>query len=142
MAAFGIIALQFALEVSDNLSATADEASPGRRRYLRARMVVLPELAASGPGICSADARGAGRELVHLAGGVREVIAPIGFEYIRRWRERGWQGLGRVLKSFRDGPTRFSAYDRAPVEHAALSSLARAQRGLPMQHPAMRHGEN
>lgn len=67
---------------------------------------------------------GPGGEVIHLAGNGREVITlDIDFAHVRRCRERGWHGLGQVLKSFRDGPARFSAYDRAPAEHEALRAL-------------------
>lgn len=76
---------------------------------------------------------GPGGEVIHLAGDGREVISlDVDFAHIRRCRERGWQGLGQVLKSFRDGPARFSAYDRAPAEHAALRALGRLEHPQPI----------
>lgn len=54
---------------------------------------------------------GPGGEVIHQAGAGREIIVvDIDLDYVRRVRERGWQGLGQPLKSFRDNPVRYSAY--------------------------------
>lgn len=53
---------------------------------------------------------GPGGELIYRAGKTREIIpVEVDFDYVRRVRRRGWQGLGQPLKSFRD-----SAMDFAP----------------------------
>jgi predicted amidohydrolase len=46
---------------------------------------------------------GPGGEVIHQAGSVREVFpVEVDFELVRRVRRRGWNGIGQVLKSFRD----------------------------------------
>jgi len=67
---------------------------------------------------------GPGGEVVHQAGAGREIIAfEIDFGHVRRCRERGWQGLGQPLKSFRDHAVVFPAYGAARAESAALEAL-------------------
>jgi predicted amidohydrolase len=71
---------------------------------------------------------GPGGEVVHQAGSIREVFAvEVDLDYVRRVRERGWQGLGQVLKSFRDRAVDFPACaDRSrPLE--ALQALGPLQ---------------
>lgn len=54
---------------------------------------------------------GPGGELLHQAGAAREIIAlELDLDYVRRVRERGWNGLCQTLKSFRDTPVSFPAY--------------------------------
>lgn len=58
---------------------------------------------------------GPGGEVIHQAGsGCEIIITEIDLDYVRRVRERGWQGLGQPLKSFRDNPVRYSAYSSRP----------------------------
>lgn len=66
---------------------------------------------------------GPGGEIIHQAGAEREIIpVEIDFDYVRRVRERGWHGLGQVLKSYRDGAHSFPQY--APqAASAALNRL-------------------
>ncbi|UPT62759.1 MAG: carbon-nitrogen hydrolase family protein [Hyphomonadaceae bacterium JAD_PAG50586_4] len=66
---------------------------------------------------------GPGGEIIHQAGAEREIIpVEIDFDYVRRVRERGWHGLGQVLKSYRDGGHSFPQY--APeAASAALNRL-------------------
>ena len=53
---------------------------------------------------------GPGGEVIHQAGQVREVFpVEVDFDYVRRVRRRGWQGVGQVLKSFRDRAVDFPA---------------------------------
>lgn len=48
---------------------------------------------------------GPGGELIHQAATTQEVIpVEIDLDYLRRVRERGWQGLCQTLKMFRDTP--------------------------------------
>ncbi len=69
---------------------------------------------------------GPGGEVIHQAGSGREVIAfEIDFGYLRRVRERGWNGIGQVLKSFRDSKVVFPAYDAGVAPSKALSALGR-----------------
>lgn len=54
---------------------------------------------------------GPGGEVIHQAGAGFEVIAvELDFDYVDRVRRRGWHGLGQPLKSFRDTPIQFPAY--------------------------------
>ncbi len=67
---------------------------------------------------------GPGGEVIYQAGEGREVIAfEVDFGYLRRCRERGWQGLGQPLKSFRDNPVVYPAYAAARAPSEALSAL-------------------
>jgi predicted amidohydrolase len=67
---------------------------------------------------------GPGGEVIHQAGSGREVIAfEVDFAHVRRCRERGWQGLGQPLKSFRDSTVKFPAYNAAPAPSTALDAL-------------------
>ncbi|GGJ95830.1 carbon-nitrogen hydrolase family protein [Luteimonas terricola] len=67
---------------------------------------------------------GPGGEVIHQAGSGREVIAfEVDFAHVRRCRERGWQGLGQPLKSFRDSTVTFPAYNAAPAPSTALDAL-------------------
>lgn len=66
---------------------------------------------------------GPGGEVVYEAGSGRDVIAvELDLGYVRRVRERGWNGLGQTLKSFRDGPTTFPPYREGAVS-ASLNDL-------------------
>jgi predicted amidohydrolase len=61
--------------------------------------------AAGALGVGRSCAYGPGGEIAHEAGAGREVIVlDLDLGHVRRARERGWNGLGQVLKSFRDGP--------------------------------------
>ncbi len=67
---------------------------------------------------------GPGGEIIYQAGVGREIIPfEIDLDYLRRCRERGWQGLGQPLKSFRDNPIVYPAYAAARAPSAALESL-------------------
>ena len=71
---------------------------------------------------------GPGGEVIHRAGVGREVIAfEVDFAYLRRCRERGWQGLGQPLKSFRDNPVVYPAYAAAAAASPALSALGKLE---------------
>ena len=68
---------------------------------------------------------GPGGEVIYQAGEGREVIAfEIDLGYLRRCRERGWQGLGQPLKSFRDNPVEYPAYGAGGAHSDALSRLS------------------
>lgn len=67
---------------------------------------------------------GPGGEVIHQAGVGREIMPfEVDFDYLRRCRERGWQGLGQPLKSFRDNPVIYPAYAAARAESEALARL-------------------
>lgn len=67
---------------------------------------------------------GPGGEVIYQAGDGREVLAfEVDFSYLRRCRERGWQGLGQTLKSFRDNPVVFPAYAATRARSEALEQL-------------------
>lgn len=66
---------------------------------------------------------GPGGEVIYEAGSGRDIIAAeLDLDYVRRVRERGWHGLGQVLKSYRDGPSTFPPY-REGARSAALAGL-------------------
>ncbi len=67
---------------------------------------------------------GPGGELMHECGAGREVAAfEIDFEQVRRARERGWHGLGQVLKSFRDAPALFPFHADAQMRRKEMAQL-------------------
>jgi len=67
---------------------------------------------------------GPGGEVIHQAGRVREVFpVEVDFEYVRRVRRRGWNGIGQVLKSFRDRSVDFPACGDRGLEFEALKAL-------------------
>ncbi|BFM10995.1 carbon-nitrogen hydrolase family protein [Simiduia litorea] len=67
---------------------------------------------------------GPGGEIIHEAGEVREIIAvELDLAYLRRCRERGWQNLGQVLKSWRDCDVNFPPYSEGVKNSASLQSL-------------------
>jgi predicted amidohydrolase len=76
---------------------------------------------------------GPGGELLHQAGTAREIIAlELDLDLVRRVRERGWNGLGQTLKSFRDTPMSFPPY--ADVQDLpGLAALG------PLSMPRSRH---
>jgi predicted amidohydrolase len=64
---------------------------------------------------------GPGGEVIHEAGSSQEVFPiEIDLDYVRRVRERGWQGLCQVLKVYRDSGVIFPQYQ----PDAALGALA------------------
>lgn len=67
---------------------------------------------------------GPGGEVIHQAGEVREIIAvELDLDYVRRCRERGWQGLGQVLKSWRDCEVKFPPYTEGSSGSETLRNL-------------------
>lgn len=75
------------------------------------------------------SAFGPGGEALHLGGTGREIIAlELDLDVVTNVRERGWNGIGQPLKSFRDTPLTFPQY--APGAHAtgALSKLGPLER--------------
>ncbi len=62
-------------------------------------------------------------EVIHQAGQGREIIAvEADLAYLNRVRERGWQGLGQTLKSFRDHRIDWPPYQPG-ARSAALEAL-------------------
>jgi predicted amidohydrolase len=79
---------------------------------------------AGGLGVGGSCAYGPGGEIAHEAGAGREIIVlDLDLGHVRRVRERGWNGLGQVLKSFRDGPAPFAPEGADPRRAAGLSHL-------------------
>lgn len=67
--------------------------------------------AASTMGVGRSIVVGPGGEVIHQSSGEHDVILfDVDFDYVRRVRERGWQGLGQPLKSFRDHPVAYPQY--------------------------------
>ncbi|GHA97953.1 carbon-nitrogen hydrolase [Algimonas arctica] len=67
---------------------------------------------------------GPGGELLHACGVGAEVVAlNLDFNEVRRVRELGWNGLGQVLKSFRDAPVEYDLYQSAENRRAAFKTL-------------------
>ncbi|MFT3809606.1 MAG: carbon-nitrogen hydrolase family protein [Micropepsaceae bacterium] len=74
-------------------------------------------------------AYGPGGELLHAAGTGHEAIAlELDFEHVRHVRERGWNGIGQMLKSFRDTPIDYPQYRSGARKSPSLESLGRLER--------------
>ncbi|MCB2053592.1 MAG: carbon-nitrogen hydrolase family protein [Geminicoccaceae bacterium] len=79
-------------------------------------------LAAGGVGrSCVVDP--AGTVICQAAGQEEYLTVEIDFDRVRRQREVGLNGLGQVLKSFRDRKFEFDVYDRSRVRDDYLASL-------------------
>lgn len=56
---------------------------------------------------------GPGGEVMYQAGAGREIFAlELDLDYLTQVRERGWHGLGQVLKSWRDSTLRYPPYEK------------------------------
>ncbi len=76
---------------------------------------------------------GPGGEALHVAGAGREIIAlEFDLDLVTNMRERGWQGLGQPLKSFRDTDVSFPPYAPGAHRAGAFANLG------PLERPAGR----
>ena len=67
---------------------------------------------------------GPGGEVIYQAGKSREIIpVELDFEYLRRVRRTGWQGLGQPLKSLRDSQMDFTSYLSVAARRKAFRGL-------------------
>ena len=67
---------------------------------------------------------GPGGEVLHLAGRNREVFPiDVDFDFVRRVRRRGWNGIGQVLKSFRDRAVDFPVCGDRHLPFEPLNAL-------------------
>lgn len=67
---------------------------------------------------------GPGGEIIHRAGVGREVIVvELDLDHVARVRERGWHGLGQVLKSYRDADLTYPAYAEGARASKAFAAL-------------------
>jgi deaminated glutathione amidase len=79
--------------------------------------------AASPGGMGHSVACGPGGEILHEAGTAQELIAlDLDLDRVEYTRRNGWNGLGQVLKSFRDTPVVYPPY-QSGAQSAALASL-------------------
>ena len=79
--------------------------------------------AASPMGVGRSIVVGPGGEVIHQSFTEHDVIVfEVDFDYVRRVRERGWQGLGQPLKSFRDNPVSYPQY-QANARSETLDAL-------------------
>lgn len=79
--------------------------------------------AASPMGVGRSIIVGPGGEVIHQSTGEHDVMLfDVDFDYVRRVRERGWQGLGQPLKSFRDHPVNYPQYQKE-ARSEALDAL-------------------
>ena len=84
-------------------------------------------------GLGRSIACGPGGEVLHEAGSGREIFAlELDFDDVANVRERGWNGLGQPLKSFRDCEIQFPPYARGARSPAldALGPVAIAKGNL------------
>ena len=83
---------------------------------------------------------GPGGELIHEAGAGREVMAlELDLEQVRSVRTRGWQGLGQVMKSFRDMPGRFPLHESAVARLDAMKDWGKLE--MPQRPAETQSGE-
>jgi predicted amidohydrolase len=76
---------------------------------------------------------GPGGETVHAGGTGREIIAlDLDLDVVTATRERGWQGLGQPLKSFRDTEVAYPVYAPGAHRGGAFEKLG------PLERPAGR----
>jgi predicted amidohydrolase len=76
---------------------------------------------------------GPGGETVHAGGTGREIIAlDLDLDVVTATRERGWQGLGQPLKSFRDTEATYPVYAPGAHRGGAFAKLG------PLERPAGR----
>lgn len=74
---------------------------------------------------------GPGGEILYECGDGREVAAfQLDFQHVRTVRERGWHGLGQVLKSFRDGDVDYPLHASAQTRRKTMEALG------PLEMPA------
>ena len=67
---------------------------------------------------------GPGGEPIYESGEGRDVVAlRLDLKQVRDAREEGWQGLGQVMKSFRDTPLRYPLHENAEARAKAMSDL-------------------
>ena len=72
---------------------------------------------------------GPGGEIIHQAGTGREIIAvDIDLGHVRRVRDRGWNGLCQVLKSFRDNEISFPPYAEGGRRTDTLTQLGKLEK--------------
>ncbi|HEX4930205.1 MAG TPA: hypothetical protein VFV62_05790, partial [Gaiellaceae bacterium] len=79
------------------------------------------------------SAFGPGGETLHVGGTGREIIAlDLDLDVVTATRERGWQGLGQPLKSFRDTEVAYPVYAPGAHRGGAFAKLG------PLERPAGR----
>jgi predicted amidohydrolase len=96
-------------------------------------------------GVGGSCAYGPGGEVIHEAGAGREVIAlDLDLGHVARVRDRGWNGLGQVLKSFRDGPGPLPRGDFGGRDAPALAALGPLEtpRAAAREHTDQNPGES
>jgi predicted amidohydrolase len=92
--------------------------------------------AASPSGMGRSVACGPGGEILHEAAAAQEIIAlDLDLDQIDYTRRHGWNGLGQVLKSFRDTPVVYPPY-QGGAQSAALESLGPLAKMTRLQAPA------
>jgi predicted amidohydrolase len=96
--------------------------------------VYFVDLNVAGIGCGRSGVYGPGGEIIHRAGVGREIICvELDLDYVARVRDRGWHGLGQVLKTYRDGDVAYQPYvqgARASEAFERLGPLFQAVRGL------------
>jgi predicted amidohydrolase len=95
--------------------------------------VYYVDINVAGPlGVGLSGVFGPGGEVIHQAGSGHEVIAvELDLDHVTRVRERGWQGLGQPLKSFRDHPLTFAPYSQGAGASPAFAGLGPLERPQP-----------
>lgn len=78
----------------------------------------------SGIGVGQSGVYGPGGEIIHQAGIGHEIIpVELDLDYVTRVRERGWHGLGQVLKSYRDADVSYPTYTKGAHASEAFERL-------------------
>ncbi|HEX2591751.1 MAG TPA: carbon-nitrogen hydrolase family protein [Rhizomicrobium sp.] len=82
------------------------------------------DLNAAGMGMGQSGVYGPGGEVMHKAGSNREIIiVELDLDHVRRVRERGWHGLGQVMKSYRDANVRYPVYEQGTQASSSFEAL-------------------
>lgn len=93
--------------------------------------VYFIDLNLAGNGCGRSGVYGPGGEIIHQASTGREIICvELDLDYVARVRDRGWHGLGQVLKTYRDGAIAFAPYVQGAPASEALARLG------PMFYPS------
>jgi predicted amidohydrolase len=86
--------------------------------------VYFIDLNVAGMGCGRSGVYGPGGEIIHQASIGREIICiELDLDYVARVRDRGWHGLGQVLKTYRDGAIAYPPYVEGAQASQAFTGL-------------------
>jgi len=86
--------------------------------------VYFVDLNVAGMGCGRSGVYGPGGEIIHQASVGREIICvELDLDYVARVRDRGWHGLGQVLKTYRDSDVAYPPYVQGAQASDAFKRL-------------------